>query len=87
VQNTEVRLRDDFLRRIGNRPIQATKPAEIASMIIAIEERGAADVARRALQNTQQIFRFAMAFGLATSTINVSGHNFRLRSAESASSH
>jgi integrase len=64
-QNTEVRLREDVLSRIGNRPIQAIKPQEIAGMIIAIEERGAADVARRALQNTQQIFRYAMAFGLA----------------------
>ena len=64
-QNTEVRLKEDVLSRIGNRPIAAIKPPEIANMIVAIEERGAADVARRALQNTQQIFRYAMAFGLA----------------------
>jgi hypothetical protein len=74
-----VRLREDVLRRIGNRPIEAIKPAEIASMIIAIEERGAADVARRALQNTQQIVRYAMAFGLAE-------QNQQLRSALRTSS-
>jgi hypothetical protein len=62
-QNTEVRLKEDVLSRIGNLPIAAIKPPEIASMIVAIEDRGAADVARRALQNTQQIFRYAMAFG------------------------
>jgi len=65
VQNTDTRLREDVVSRIGNRPIAAIKPPEIASMIVAIEERGAADVARRALQNIQQIFRYAMAFGLA----------------------
>jgi integrase len=65
VQNTDTRLKEDVLSRIGNRPIAAIKPPEIANMIVAIEERGAADVARRALQNTQQIFRYAMAFGLA----------------------
>jgi len=64
-RNTETRLEQDVLSRIGNRPIAAIKPPEIANMILAIEGRGAADVARRALQNTQQIFRFAMAFGVA----------------------
>jgi len=64
-QNTETRLREDVLNRIGDRPIGDIKPPEIASMILAIEERGAEDVARRVLQNTQQIFRYAMAFGLA----------------------
>ncbi len=64
-RDTENRIDEDVLSRIGNRPIAAIKPAEIARMILAIEERGAADVARRALQNTQQIFRYAMAFGLA----------------------
>jgi integrase len=64
-QNTETRLREDVLNRIGDRPIREIKPPEIASMILAIEERGAEDVARRVLQNTQQIFRYAMAFGFA----------------------
>jgi hypothetical protein len=63
VQDTETRIEQDVLSRIGNRPIADIKPPEIANMILAIEERGAADVARRALQNTQQIFRYAMAFG------------------------
>jgi integrase len=64
-RDTETRLNSDVLSRIGDRPIAAIKPPEIANMIIAIEQRGAADIARRSLQNTQQIFRYAMAFGLA----------------------
>jgi len=63
-RDTEARLNEDVLSRIGHRPIGEIKPPEIASLILAIEERGAEDVARRALQNTQQIFRYAMAFGL-----------------------
>src|ERR1035441_4050408 len=64
-RDTETRLKEDVLSRIGDHSIGDIKPPEIASMILAIEERGAEDVARRALQNTQQIFRYAMAFGLA----------------------
>jgi hypothetical protein len=45
-RDTETRMEEDVLARIGNRPIAAIKLAEIANMIIAIEERGAADVAR-----------------------------------------
>jgi integrase len=59
-----MRLREDVLSRIGDRPIAVIKPPEIAGLIPEIENRGAADVARRALQNTNQIFRYAVAFGL-----------------------
>ena len=65
VRDTETRLKEDVLSRIGDHSIGDIKPPEIASIILAIEERGAEDVARRALQNTQQIFRYAIAFGLA----------------------
>lgn len=65
MRDTETRIEKDILSRIGNRPIAEIKPPEIATMILATEERGAADVARRTLQNTQQIFRYAMAFGFA----------------------
>jgi len=63
-RDTEMRLREDVLSRIGDRPIAVIKPPEIAGLIPEIENRGAADVARRALQNTNQIFRYAVAFGL-----------------------
>ncbi len=62
VLNTERRLNDDVLSRIGNRPIAEVRPPEIAKMILAIEERGAEDVARRALQTTQQIFQIRNGF-------------------------
>jgi integrase len=64
-RDTETRIEEDVLSRIGDRLIGDIKPHEIASMILAIEDRGAEDVARRVLQNTQQIFRYAMAFGFA----------------------
>ena len=62
-RDTEMRLREDVLSRIGDRPIAVIKPPEIAGLIPEIENRGAADVARRALQNTNQIFRYAVALG------------------------
>ena len=65
VRDTETRLEEGVLSCIGSRPIAAIKPSEIANMILVIEERSSADGARRVLQKTQQIFRYAMAFGLA----------------------
>jgi integrase len=65
VGNTERRLNDDILSRLGERPIDEIQAPEIVAMICAIEARGASDVARRALQTTSQIFRFGIAHGLA----------------------
>jgi hypothetical protein len=39
-RNTETRLKEGVLIRIGNRPIAAIKPSEIANMILAIEDGG-----------------------------------------------
>jgi integrase len=61
---TERRLNDDILSRIGDRPIDDVQAPEIVSMVCAIEARGASDVARRALQTTNQVFRFGIAHGL-----------------------
>lgn len=60
---TERRLDADILSRIGDRPIDETRPPEIVDMILAIEARGAEDVARRALQMTSSIFRHGIARG------------------------
>ena len=53
----------DILPRLGQRPIAEIQPPDIVAMVQAIEERGATDVARRALQTTNQIFRYAVALG------------------------
>lgn len=60
---TERRLNADILPRLGNRPIDDIQPPEIVEMILAIEARGAIDVARRALQTTNSIFRYGIARG------------------------
>ena len=66
VDNTRRRIDTDILPVIGDRPINDIRPPEIVEMILAIEKRGAADVARRALQMTDQIFRYGLTKGLNT---------------------
>jgi integrase len=48
---------------IGSRPITEIEAPELVAMVKAIEARGAADLAKRALENTGQIFRYAIAHG------------------------
>jgi integrase len=54
----------DILPRLGQRPIAEIQPPDIVAMVLAIEKRGATDVARRALQTTNQIFRYGLALGV-----------------------
>jgi integrase len=46
-------------------PLRSIEAPEIVNMIQAIEERGARDIAKRALETTGQIFRYAIAHGKA----------------------
>lgn len=62
---TESRLRTNVFPVIGSRPISAIQPREVVDMVKAIESRGAADLAKRSMQTTGQIFRFAIAHGYA----------------------
>ena len=50
---------------LGNRPIADIKPPDILSALRKVEARGAKDTAKRALQTASQVFRFAVASGLA----------------------
>lgn len=59
------RMESDILPRLGPRPIVAIEAPEVVSMLRAIEERGAHDLAKRALQTTAQVFRYAIAHGYA----------------------
>ena len=63
--NVRSRLDADILPRLGDLPITAITPTEVTAMVLTIEARGACDIARRALQTTDQIFRFAIPRGLA----------------------
>jgi integrase len=57
------RIDADILPVLGARPIAEIQAPEVVSMVMAIEERGAGVIARRALQTTAQIFRYGIAHG------------------------
>jgi integrase len=50
---------------LGARPITDIEAPELVAMVKAIESRGAGDLAKRAMQNVGQIFRYAIAHGYA----------------------
>jgi integrase len=59
------RFERDVFPWIGERPIGEIKAAELLRAIKRIEERGVLETAHRALQNCSQVFRYAVAHGLA----------------------
>ena len=62
----EDRLRANILPWLGSKPIAAIGSPELLQCIKRIETRGAPEVARRVLQCCSQVFRYAIASGLAT---------------------
>ena len=60
------RLEADVFPAIGKRPIAAIEAPELVAIAKTIERRGAVDIAKRALQTTSQVFRYAVAHGKAT---------------------
>lgn len=59
------RMESDILPCLGARPIAEIEAPELVSMVKAIEARGARDIAKRALETTGQVFRYAIAHGYA----------------------
>ncbi|MGH9590749.1 MAG: tyrosine-type recombinase/integrase [Terracidiphilus sp.] len=59
------RMDADILPCLGARPIAAIEAPELVAMTKAIEQRGARDIAKRALETTGQVFRYAIAHGYA----------------------
>jgi len=59
------RMEADILPCLGARPIAAIEAPELVAMTKAIEQRGARDIAKRALETTGQVFRYAIAHGYA----------------------
>ncbi len=55
----------DILPCLGARPIALIEAPELVAMVKAIEQRGARDIAKRALETTGQVFRYAIAHGYA----------------------
>jgi integrase len=63
VDSTRRRLAANILPSLGTRPIAEIEAPDLVAMVKAIEERGARDIAKRALETTGQIFRFGIACG------------------------
>ncbi len=59
------RMDADIMPRLGKRPIAEIKAPELVAMVKSIQSRGARDIAKRALETTGQIFRYAIAHGHA----------------------
>lgn len=57
------RMGADILPRLGARPIADIEAPELVAMAKAIEKQGAREIAKRALETTGQVFRYAIAFG------------------------
>lgn len=57
------RIEMDILPCLGARPIAEIEAPELVAMARAIQDRGALDIAKRALETTGQIFRYAIAHG------------------------
>ena len=59
------RLEVDVFPLIGSRPVSDIQAPELVKMMKAIQRRGALDIAKRCYQMTSQVFRYAIAHGIA----------------------
>lgn len=59
------RFEQNVFSKIGQRPIGNIEAYELVEMVRAIHKRGPNDLAARALQTCGQVFRYAIAHGLA----------------------
>src|SRR5271154_4215523 len=65
VDSMRRRLERNVYPSLGARPIADIETPELVRMVKSIEARGVGDLARRALETTGQIFRYAVAHGYA----------------------
>jgi integrase len=66
VDSTRRRLDANILPTLGALQIGDIQAPDVVAMVRAVEARGARDVAKRALETTGQIFRYAVAHGHTT---------------------
>jgi integrase len=59
------RLEADVFPVVGSRPVSEIQAPELVKLMKAIQRRGALDIAKRCYQMTGQVFRYAIAHGLA----------------------
>jgi integrase len=65
VKATWSRLEANVFAAMGALPITEIEAPTIVAMVKSIQDRGKLDIAKRALETTGQIFRYAVAHGLA----------------------
>jgi integrase len=65
VDSVRRRMAADILPSLGARPVAGIEAPEIVALAKAIEKRGAREIAKRALEMCGQVFRYAIAHGLA----------------------
>ena len=65
VDSTKRRLASNILPSLGALQTADIEAPDVVTMVRAIEARGARDIAKRALETTGQIFRYAIAHGYA----------------------
>lgn len=65
VATTARRLQANVFPYIGARPVTEIEALELVAMVKAIEARGTGELAKRALETTGQILRYAVAHGHA----------------------
>jgi integrase len=63
VEYVKRRMEADILPCLGARPIAEIEAPELAAMANAIQDRGARDIAKRALETVGQVFRYSIAHG------------------------
>jgi len=63
VDTVRRRMAADILPCLGARPIAEIEAPELVAMANAIQERGARDIAKRALETVGQVFRYGIAHG------------------------
>lgn len=66
VAGTRRRLDANILPSLGALQVAEIQAPDVVAMVRAVEARGVRDVAKRALETTGQVFRFAIAHGYAT---------------------
>lgn len=64
------RLEADVFPAIGSKPVAEVVAPDLVRMVKSIEARGALDIAKRCLQMTGQVFRYAIAHGIGGTTRN-----------------
>jgi integrase len=63
VEYVKRRMEADILPCLGARPIAEIEAPELVEMAKIIEQRGARDIAKRALETVGQVFRYSIAHG------------------------